>query len=308
MLVEKLNFKSVSNEQNRFGMIWSPKNTSAIKAIVQISHGMGEHITRYNEFAAYMAKKGIVVCGTDHEGHGFSVDKSNLGHIDTNKGYINMVNDLHLFTKIVKKKYKSIPYFLLGHSMGSFLARFYATLYQKEINGLILSGTGCGGFFIDYGLFLSKFMLIFMGKNTKATLFANFTDRIFNKSFGPNRTECDWISRDISKVDDFVDDDYCGFAFSYNGYVNLLKIIHRVNEKRWFKEISKDLPIYIFSGSKDPIGNFGKGVKKIYTKLLHEGCTDVNMKLYEGGRHEMLNEINRYEVFQDVHLWVKELI
>lgn len=308
MLVEKLNFKSVSNEQNRFGMIWSPKNTSTIKAVVQISHGMCEHIRRYEEFAMFMVKKGIVVCGSDHEGHGFSTEKSNLGYIDTNKGYINMVNDLHIFTKIIKKRYKAIPYFLLGHSMGSFLARFYASLYPKELNGLILSGTGGSGILVDYGLFLSKFMSMLVGKNKKGMLISSFMDIAFNNHFKPKRTKYDWISRDNSKVDDFIDDEYCNFVFSYNGYVNLLKIMHRVNEKKWFKEISKSLPIYIFSGSRDPVGNFGKSVEKIYTKLLHEGCTDVSIKIYENGRHEMLNEINRYEVFQDINLWIKELI
>lgn len=309
MKKEEIFFKSSQGESKRFGIIWRCDKNIDIKAILQISHGMCEYINRYEELAEYMTKKGIVICGNDHEGHGKSSKKENYGHIKTNTGYINIAKDMNFFYNIMKSKYKDIPYFILGHSMGSFILRYYIENFDiSNISGIIFSGTAYKTFIIKLGLILCNIFSIIKGEKERAVFISNLSNKIFNFSLKSNRTCFDWISNDKNNVDNFINNDKCAFTFTYGGYINLLTVLLKVNNKKWFKNFPDDMPVYIFSGDKDPIGNFGKGPIKIYNKLVENKCKDIKIKLYDGGRHEMLNDLNKYEVFQDLYLWIENHI
>lgn len=308
MQKKELYFYSPKNKEKRYGIIWYPDDKNNIKSIIHICHGMCERIGRYELFADYMTKKGFIVCGSDYEGHGLSTDKENFGHISYKDGYINIIKDIYKFQLIVKKINKNIPYFLLGHSMGSFLTRQYALVFRNSINGIILSGTRCSGLEVYAGLAVCNIMKLFRGERAKGRIILHFTDKIFNSFFQPNRTEYDWLSRDNNIVDDFINDCFCGCVFSYSAYINLLTVLKIINKKKWYKSIDKSLPFFIISGTDDPVGNFCIDVFKFYDNLIKSGCKNLYLKFYNNARHEVLNETNKYEVYKDISKWLDKII
>lgn len=302
------------------------------RGIVQISHGMCEYIERYLDFMSFLTDNGYVVCGNDHLGHGHTVDDSSeLGYFSEQNGWQNTVEDLYTLTKIMKLKYPKQPYFLLGHSMGSFLARAYAIKHAHECDGYIFMGTadGFGGTVKDYAkpkldkLSPKLYSCINIKDSTLSSLassvlisqaetigkikgdtyrsaklndlaFGKYNERIDNP-----KTEYDWISKDEKIVDKYAHDPLCTFMFTVNGYINLCSALAYVSNDRWFSAFPKDIPALLLAGDADPVGNYGKGVKNVYNKMCEYRC-QVSMKLYEGDRHELLNETNRTEVYADI--------
>lgn len=274
--------------------------TGAVRGVVQIAHGMAEHFERYNAFADFLAERGFVVCGEDHLGHGRSAaSEEDYGYFSEINGWENVVKDMFKLTKIMKKNYPEVPYFLLGHSMGSFLARAYVTRYSKHLDGVVFSGTSGGVGGTSAMLTLLDAVKLFKGDKHKSKLFDKLAFGGYNKKITERNSDFDWLTRDTSIVAKYCNDKRCGFTFTLNGFENLSKLLWYVSNDKWFKTYPKTLPTYLVSGACDPVGNYGKGVLKVFNELNLNDCT-VEMKIYKDARHEVLNEINKDEVYADL--------
>ena len=278
--------------------VWFPEGE--VKGVVQIAHGMCEYVMRFKGFAEFLTEHGYVVCGNDHLGHGNSVrEESELGYFADKDGWETVVKDMHTLTKLMKKNYPDQPYFLFGHSMGSFLARAYTTWFGRELDGAIYSGTAGplkGGelLLLTIDAMYKKYEPGFRSDALNKMSFGKYNSRIEDP-----RTEFDWLTRDESIVDAYLADPKCGFVFTLNGFENLLKMLWFVSQDKWFSTMRKDLPLLFIAGEEDPVGNYGEGVKKVFNKLLSYSCR-ARIRLYEGARHELTNELNKEEVFSDV--------
>jgi alpha-beta hydrolase superfamily lysophospholipase len=285
---------------------WMPDASCAVKGAVQIAHGMAEHAARYGRFAEALTKAGYAVYANDHRGHGRTAGlQEKVGYFADERGWEKVVTDMHTLTGIIKKEWPAPPFFLFGHSMGSFLCRHYSMLYGRELSGLLLSGTGGDpGVAGKAGLFIARMEARIRGKKAKSAIMNRLSFGAFNGAFKPNRTDYDWLSRDSAEVDKYIRDPWCGALFTAGFFCDLLTGIGYINREENVAKIPKELPIYIFSGAEDPVGANSRGVKQVYNSLKKAGIADVTIKLYEGGRHKMLNEINRDEVFQEVIAWL----
>ena len=283
---------------------WTPAAT-IIKGVVQISHGIGEHAGRYDHFAEILQEEGFVVFANDHRAHGHSVKSRKLLVVYEGDDYFNdAVKDMRKLTKIIKKEYPSEKIILFGHSMGSLLSRQYVTKYGKDLHALILSGTASFMRVLgSIGLIGTKIIRTFSGRRKSNAVLKNLFFSEFNKKFKPNRTQVDWISRDKHQVDIFEADPLRIENFSLSVIEDVIKGSKKINNYETFKNTPNDVPVYLFSGDQDPLGEMGKGVIKVAKKFKKAG-NDVTLKLYKGGRHEMLNEINKEEVEQDLLNWL----
>ncbi|WP_251862467.1 alpha/beta hydrolase [Clostridium sp. Marseille-Q2269] len=287
---------------------WEPENKKHIKGVIQIAHGMAETASRYERFAAYLNDNGYIVYANDHRGHGksaLSIDR--LGYLGEEDGFMSMVEDVHTLNSKIKYENKGLPVFLLGHSMGSFISQRYIQLYGKELQGVILVGTnGNQGSILNLAILISKLEMRFRGREHKSNLLNNLSFGGFNKRFRPNRTEFDWLSRDNKEVDKYIDNKYCGTVFPTSFFHDFFKGLKSIWKEENKSNIPKDVPILIVSGDKDPVGNFGKGILNLYNFYKNIDVEDVKYKLYKDGRHEILNEINRKEVFKDLLDWIED--
>jgi alpha-beta hydrolase superfamily lysophospholipase len=289
---------------------WPANKNTPLKGVIQISHGVGEHAGRYQPIAKILQREGYEVYANDHRIHGKSAkNDAFLGFYDGDDYFSDALNDMRHLTDIIKKEHPNKKIILFGHSMGSLLSREYATKYGGDLEALILSGTanfmkGLGSF----GLLSAQFLGKLNGKHRSNEFLKNLFFTQFNKKFKPNRTKVDWISSDENQVDLFEADPLRIEDFSLSVFLDLLKGSKKVNQVSTFKNTPKDLPLFIFSGDKDPIGEMGKGVEKVTNKYQKSGIKDITLKLYKGGRHEMLNEVNKNEVEQDVINWLNEKI
>jgi alpha-beta hydrolase superfamily lysophospholipase len=305
MKSETFTFKTKDNE-NIFTYKWLPDNEKDIKAIVQLAHGMAEHGKRYERFSEALNGSGYGVYINDHRGHGKTAGSLEaLGFFADENGWDLVIDDMHQLTGIINETFPGLPVFLLGHSMGSFLSRNYIYRYGNELKGVILSGTaGDPGLLGALGILVAKRECKKKGKKTKSLLLDKLSFGSFNKAFKPARTDFDWLSRDPEEVDKYINDPYCGEVFTAGFYLDLLEGMKKINLQSNTNRVPKDLPIFLFAGDMDPVGKNGKGVKQIFKAYEKAGIRDVSCKLYKDGRHEMLNEINREEVFNDIIKWL----
>lgn len=287
---------------------FNPKKT--IEGIVQIAHGMVEHALRYEPFAHFLNEHGFAVYANDHRGHGQTCTLNEAkGFLAERKGFEKAVADIALLSDIIIKEHQNKPLFLLGHSFGSFLVRRYIQRYDKSIAGAILSGTGGNpGLIGKIGLSLAKLERFIRGSHRESPLMDQLIFGNYNKRISPSRTKFDFLSRDEQVVDKYIDDERCGFICTTSFYVDLLEGIQKIHEHREVDKINKQLPIFLLAGVEDPVGNYGKGVQEVYEQYLQLGLEEVSIKLYEGGRHEMLNELNREEVYQDILNWLEAML
>lgn len=307
MTNENFSFKSKDNTVI-FVYKWIPEGNP--KGIVQIAHGMAEHAKRYEGFARKLTQNGYIVFANDHRGHGKSARKvEKLGYLADEDGFQWLVKDFHNLSLIIKEIYPSLPLYIYGHSMGSFMAQRYIMLYPDLISGLILSGSnGKQGIILNAGLAFAKIEIRKHGRKNQSEKLHNLIFGGYNKAFKPNRTKSDWLSRDNEEVDKYIKDPYCGTIFTAGFFYDFLEGLLEVENKKNLSWIPKHIPIYIFSGDKDPVGKSGKGIINLYQRYKNHGVKDIEYKLYKDGRHEMLNEINRDEVMDDVVKWLDERI
>ena len=300
------------NEENKkiFVYRWLPDEGQKIKAVIHIIHGMGEHAGRYEEFANILADNGFAVYAMDQHGHGKTAENPEcFGHFDDKQGWEKVTRDLIALTERINEEFPDLGIFLFGHSSGSFLARDYILLSKRSVKGIILSSTaaspGIPGLF---GILVAKYLIKRYGPEAKSPLHLKLTFCAYNSNFKPARTESDWISRDNIRVDAMLKDPYCYRGFSAAFYLDLIRALFRINRFKNILKIPKDLPVLFISGTADALGGFKKGVNKVYTDFKKAGISDLQLKFYEGARHELVNETCRTEVFDDVKEWLNKRI
>lgn len=285
-------------------------DTGEVTCVVQLVHGMAEYVERYEEFAQFLTDRGIVVTGEDHLGHGKSVKKDGaLGYFCEQDPATVIVRDVHRLKKMTQEMYPAVPYIIFGHSMGSFMVRNYIRRYGTGISGAILCGTGTyGSGILNLGRAVVKLEKRWKGSDYVSRLVNSMVFGKNNKAFEPARTGMDWLSKDPEKVEQYMADPLCGFPFPLNGFETLFELIAGSNDRETLTRIPKDLPVFIISGDRDPVGKCGKGVRKAYDTLKAAGLSQVEMKLYEEDRHELLNETDRAVVMQDIYEWIRHNI
>lgn len=272
------------------------------KAIVQIAHGMVEHFQRYHDFAQYLVEKDIVVYGNDHRGHGKTGRKQGLlGYLAEEDGFDKTSNDLHQITNKIKEDYPETPIFLLGHSMGSFLSRHYIQQHSDAIDGVILSGTG---FYPKATTAFGKALSSRLAPTEKSPLMNKLAFGAFNRKVKHPKTAFDWLSRDDSIVQAYLQDRFAGYIPTARFFYDLMTGLQYIHNQHLNAKIRKDLPMLFISGYADPVGNYGKGVWKTASLYKNVGIEDITTHLFEGARHEVLNEINKEEVYKVVKNWI----
>lgn len=285
---------------------WKPEGE--VKAVLQICHGMVEYIGRYDGFAEYLRQRGFYVVGHDHLGHGNSVDsEKQLGFFHETCGNQYVIADIHRLRKMTEKKYRGIPYFMLGHSMGSFLLRQYLTMRGEGLAGAVIMGTG----HMPYGLLAAGQMLCRSIAAVKGWDYrSEFVNRLgmggYNRQFEPSESGKDWITSDEDMRRAYEADPLCSFIFTVNGYYQMFEGMKKTAGKKAAEQIPKGLPVFFVSGAEDPVGENGKGVRKVFGQYQAAGIRDVQIKLYPNDRHEILNEKDRLAVFEDLYQWMEQ--
>lgn len=283
--------------------LWHPDGE--VRGIVQLAHGMAEHIERYDALARTLADHGFLTAGYNHRGHGKECPAEKLGFFALHDGWEKIIGDMHAVMQHVKALHPHAPFILLGHSMGSFAAREVALRYGKELSGLVLSGTGA------YPHALCKagaFLAGLFPRKKPAPLLDKIVFSGNNKPFAPARTPFDWLSRDERQVDAYIADPRCGFVFTGSAYRDFFQGLERLTHRERLAAMPQTLPIYLLSGNRDPVGQMGAGVIRTAEAYKQAGLTRVTVQLYPDGRHEMFNEINRDEVLTQLLHWLDTLI
>lgn len=280
------------------------------RAVVQIVHGIAEYVGRYDHFARFLASHGFYVCGDDHLGHGKTAANSDeLGFTNERDGWTHMTDDLHALRVLTGEKYPGLPYLLLGHSMGSFLSRTYLIRYPGAVDACALSGTGQQApALVASGSLLAKMERARLGSYGRSRLIQKLCFGAYNIQFKPARTSNDWISRDEHVVDAYNDDPFCQFWPTVTLFGDMMGGIKFITNPANLKRMDPNTPVLFFSGAKDPVGDSGTGVRKAYQSFLDAGCKNVSIRLYPNGRHEILNELNREEVYADVLAWMEDTL
>ena len=280
------------------------------RAIVQIIHGIAEYIDRYDEFMSFLADNGIIAVGTDHLGHGKSIESDEqTGFFAYDNGWDYVVRDEEVLRLAMHENYPELPIIVFGHSMGSFMARTLLIRYPDAFNAAIISGTGNqGAALVNGGLIMGNLVTGLKGAHHYSKFLNNLAFGSYNKIYDNPKTEYDWLSRDEANVQKYIDDPLCGFIPSCSLFRDMMTGVKFITNKKNLTAMNKDIPVYFMSGDMDPVGECGKGVQKAYNNFLEAGMKDVSIKLYPGGRHEMLNEINKDEVYTDILAWLDSKI
>ena len=276
------------------------------RAIVQIIHGIAEYIDRYDEFMSFLADNGIIAVGTDHLGHGKSIEsEEQTGFFAYENGWDYAVRDEEVLRLVMHENYPELPIIVFGHSMGSFMARTLLIRYPDAFNAAIISGPGNqGSALVNGGLFMGNLVTGLKGAHHYSKFLNNLAFGSYNKIYENPKTEYDWLSRDEANVQKYIDDPLCGFIPTCSLFRDMMTGVKFITNKKNLIAMNKDMPVYFMSGDMDPVGECGKGVQKAYNNFLEAGMKDVSIKLYPGGRHEMLNEINKDEVYSDILTWL----
>jgi alpha-beta hydrolase superfamily lysophospholipase len=291
--------------------LWIPYlPESELKGVVQLVHGMEEHIDRYDEFARFLARKGFVVGAHDHVGHGKSVvDAYDLGHVTLDHGPDVLVRDVGRVRATLFEHYQALPYIIFGHSMGSFVARVYISRHAEHIQGAILCGTGNQPYALARsGNMLARFVGAVRGGHYKSKLIDNMGAGGFSKAIKNARTPLDWLSVDPTVVDAYIDDPLCGVMFTMGGYAALTGVVSQAVNPKVAARVPKNLPLLFISGAEDPVGENGEAVVRAVELYRKVGMKNVSLILYPGMRHEILNEPGKLKVMNDVVDWIERCL
>lgn len=306
---EEFYFPSKDGNTEIHTIEWKP--AGQVRAVLQMCHGMVEYIERYSEFAEYLCSHGFYVVGNDHLGHGKSVQtEKEYGYFHAKYGNSCVLGDMHTLHQRTAKKYPGVPYFMLGHSMGSILVRQYIQMYGNELDGAILMGVvqEQPKVVLDCGMELCQVLSVLRGGHYRSKLVDDMVTGSFNKKFAPNTTRADWVTSDKERLEAYCADPLCSFRFTVNAYYHMLAGMKKMQKKEGVFMIPKNLPILLAAGTEDPCGGMGKGVRKIYEKYKKAGIKDISLRLYAGDRHELLNEIDRTQVYLDLYEWMENRI
>lgn len=306
MKVEYFNFISSDGITPIEYTLWSPDEEP--RAIIQLVHGMSEHIGRYKRFAEFMVENGFAVCGNNHLGHGRSLREGVPGYFGPKGSYRFLVEDVRLLTGMLVDTFGDKPIIIMGHSMGSFITRLYLTRYSHLVQGAIISGTSGTNLQGEFGGYLlTKLLSNVKGERIVDPLVHSLVMGNIKERFKEEDSNA-WISTDKEEQAKATSDPMFGYPLTLGGYRELLTMLRLVNSPKWAPSIKTQLPILLFSGEHDPVGQFGKGVVEVRDRLVEAGQTNVTLKLYKEGRHEMLNEVNYDIVQQDVLTWVNSVL
>ena len=278
------------------------------EGILQIAHGMCEYLERYEPFIEYLVGQGWIVCGNDHLGHGrTAASEEELGYMGGSDGWRCMVKDMHTLTRRMQQLHPGLPYFLLAHSMGSFLGRAYLAQYGKELTGAIIMGTSSGVGILPScaALGLIRVLSLIRGDRYRSAALQKMVFGSYNQKITDPATDSDWISTDPEVVRKYTEDPLCSFSFTLSGFRNLLHVLGYVSSSGWAAQVPKDLPVLLISGSEDPVGSYGKGPQIVARRLQKAGVREVTLQLYPDMRHEPLNETGRETVYKDLLDWLR---
>ncbi len=305
MKKEEFYFDSRDGKNKIHAVRYTPDD-GEIKCVLQVIHGMAEFVERYERLAEFLTKKGFVVTGEDHLGHGGSVAEGGVyGYFCEQDPATVVVRDAHRLKKMTQSLYPGKPYVILGHSMGSFILRNYLCRYGTGINGAIIMGTGMqSAGLIRISKIMAGLQKIFCGSKHVSTSINKIGFGAYNKRIVQPRTEFDWLTKDEALVDKYIADPLCGFTFTVNGFATLFELIARLHKRDNLLNVPQNLPILMVSGAEDPVGDYGEGVRRAYESLKAVGVKNIVLKLYEGDRHELLNELDRETVMQDILDWI----
>lgn len=268
--------------------------------IVQLAHGMIEHIERYNDFANFLLK---FVYGNDHRGHGQTGERQGLmGYLADNDGFQRTPEDLYVISGKIQSEYPGTPIILFGHSMGSFLVRHYIQNYSETVDGAILSGTG---YTPGWKLFLARQIARTLPPKEESKLMNSLVFANYNKKIKGNKTAFDWLSRDEETIGKYIEDQHTGFIPTAHFFHDLMTGINLIQSGRLNQRIRSDLPLLFISGEEDPVGDYGKGVWKAAGLYHNAGLRDITTMLFPEKRHELLNEINHSDVYAAIYQWIR---
>lgn len=299
-------FNSGDGESKLHAIKWLPEGEP--KAVLQIVHGMAEYVERYTSFAEFMAKQGYLVVGDDHLGHGKSVGENGMkGYFCKEDPATTLVQDEHKLHQIIAGEYPAIPYYILGHSMGSFITRNYLTVYGHEVQAAIIMGTGMMPLpLLKSAKLIAKLQKLLHGEKYPSPLINKLAFGSYDTKI-PNRTlENEWLTANLEAVKAYNADENCGFLFTVNGYMALFELLIRLHDEERLDKIPKNLPMLFVAGAKDPVGDYSAGVKRAVDSVMKAGVTNVRMKLYPEGRHEILNDADPQEVYEDILSFLEE--
>ena len=303
---ETIHFRSSDGKTPVAAFFYSPAGTP--KAIIQLCHGMVEYVSRYEPMIDVLCGAGYAVCGNDHLGHGHTGKKEDWGFFAEKNGADYVLGDLHLMNILGRNEWPGLPLILLGHSMGSFFARWFAEKYPDALDALVISGTGGPGPVIGAGRAMAEALTAVKGPRYVSDFMAKAAMGGYTKGMEDPRSKSVWLSRDPAVWAAYDADPMCTFPFTVSAFRDMLTVLGHVNSPAWFRSLRKDLPVYLYAGAMDPVGNYGKGVTKVYEELVRAGMQNVTIKLYPEGRHEMHNELNREEVFADLIEWCQSVL
>ena len=299
-------FLSTDGKTQLHGMRWEPEGGS-VRAVLQICHGVAEHIARYDAFARYLYGLGIAVVGHDHLGHGLSLPEGGIPvYFGEGNTWNTVVDDIYVLHQRIRLWYPDVPLCIMGHSMGSFLTRTYLIRYPGTVKAAVIMGTGWQPkAVIAGGMAVAKAVGAVVGENGTSDLVTNLAFGAYNKLFAPNRTSCDWLSADEDNVDTYMADPLCGADATVGLFRQMLLGI-RFNQKLSnLRQMDPRIPVLFVAGEKDPVGDCGNGVRQTYQEFRRAGVQDCTLKLYPGLRHEILNEkAQQQQIFEDIGQWL----
>jgi alpha-beta hydrolase superfamily lysophospholipase len=290
--------------QNLLARRWLPEGS--VRAVLQIAHGLAEHSARYARLAFALNAAGYGVYANDHRGHGPQAATDDLGHLADQGGWDKVVGDLWTLNRLIAKEQPGAPIVFLGHSLGSFLGRAFIAEHSDALAGAALSGSsGKPPMIATLGRAIARAERLRLGKRGKSRLISKMWFGAYNKPFEPARTPFDWLSRDERQVDAYVADPFCGFPFTTQLAIDVLDALPRATSGESLAAIRKDMPLYVFSGERDPVG---ANIKGLIADLKAAGFTRLTTRIYPGARHETLNETNRDEVTRDLIAWLNGVV
>lgn len=307
MIKETIHFPSSDGLTEIYGTVWKPEGEP--KAVLQIVHGMVEYIDRYDDFAKFLTEQGYVVAGDDHLGHGRSViNDSYHGYLGKN-GNSNIIADLHQLRQMLKAEYPDIPYILMGHSWGSFLTREYITWdngeYANGLAGVVIMGTGWQPMaVINSGKALAGLLCKTKGSRSYSKLIEGMAFGTYLKRIENPNSVSDWLSKDVDIVKAYRKDPWCTFHFTLNAFYNMFEGMQLAHDKKRMQTLPEGMPVLFISGAEDPVGGWGEGVRKAFIAYQENTKCQIDIKLYDDDRHEVLNETDRDVVYRDVLEWL----